>query len=269
MNTHNDAKMVEFLDIDTKNLHFSWHPGDGERAVVFINSLGTDLRIWDDVVSRMPTSIPHFRYDKCGHGLSTGESHTITEFAGNLASLLDHVGISDALICAVSIGGLIAQELASQRSDLVSGLLLSNTSYRIGDNDSWESRLSEIDKLGIELIADDIMKRWFSPRFSEVQQSQLLGYRTMLVRTPIAGYRAACTAIRDANLETTSAKLKCPTLCIAGSDDQATPEASVRSLAKLIPNAEYLCFDQVGHLPCIEVPDKFTEALLEFHEKLS
>lgn len=247
--------MPRFLEIYGRLHHYHLRQGGGDRAIVFVNSLGTDLRIWDEVIDRLPQNIPTLTYDKSGHGLSAGGVFSIDAFAADLVGLLEAVGIQDALVCGVSVGGLIAQALASTRPDLVAGLVLCNTGYRIGTSEAWAERIAMLGKDGIEAMADGILERWFAPGFHEAYPETVAGYRLMLVRTPATGYGAVCAAIRDADLEGRANSITCPTLCIAGSDDLATPPDVVEALASAIPGAQCELYTSVGHLPCIEVPD--------------
>ncbi|KGM35284.1 alpha/beta fold hydrolase, partial [Inquilinus limosus] len=74
-------------------------------ALVFINSVGTDFRIWDAVVPRFP-EYRTLRYDKRGHGLSGSEGgDSIEAHAADLAALLDARGIRRAAVVGLSIGG--------------------------------------------------------------------------------------------------------------------------------------------------------------------
>lgn len=252
--------MPEFSRINDRILHHHMRAGDG-RAVVFANSLGTDLRIWDGVIARLPATTPILTYDKSGHGLSEIGATSIDDLSADLAGLMDLHGINDALICGVSVGGLIAQALAHVRPDLVAGLLLSNTSQRIGTDAVWNDRIAALDAHGLEPMGDPVMERWFSPAFHHENAEQLQGYRMMLTRTPAAGYRAVCVAIRDADLTETTRMLTVPTVCLAGGDDKATPPDTVKDMAKLIAGARYECLDGIGHLPCVEAPDAVADLL--------
>ncbi len=82
--------------------------------LVFINSLGTDLRIWDDVSLILADDFRIVRYDKRGHGLSESgpDSCEMADYACDLAALLDNVAVARATIVGLSIGGMIAQELS-------------------------------------------------------------------------------------------------------------------------------------------------------------
>ena len=87
----------------------------------------------------------------------------------------------------------------------------------------------------------------------------------MLARTPQAGYRAACAAIRDADLAAALPRLSCPVLCITGSDDTVTLPSIVADLARRIPGADLVTLEGVGHLPCLEVPDRVAELVSGMH----
>ena len=124
--------MRRFLNLGGKTLHVDLQQGGSARPIVFINSLGTDLRIWEAVMARLRGDSPVLRHDKSGHGLSSGQTDSIAGFAQDLADAMDELALTDALVVGLSIGGLIALQLANCRADLVGGLILSNTSYRSG-----------------------------------------------------------------------------------------------------------------------------------------
>jgi 3-oxoadipate enol-lactonase len=226
-------------------------------AVVLINSLGTDFRIWDDVAWPLTGRYRVVRSDKRGHGLSeirTGPA-TMADFATDLAALLDRLQIARAHVVGVSIGGLIAQELYRVRQDLVASLILSDTAHRIGTLESWNARISKVEVGGIEAIADGIMQVWFSRSYQAKCLEAVAGWRAMLTRTPLDGYLMACRAIRDADLTEHAKKIKVPTLCVVGDEDGSTPVTLVRELSTLIPGARFEVVIGAGHLPCIEKPD--------------
>lgn len=260
--------MPEFLRVNGRLHHYRYRLGNDGPAVVFANSLGTDLRIWDRVIEGLPGETPILTYDKSGHGLSESGAATIADYASDLASLMDALSLRDAMICGVSVGGMIAQEVAAARPDLVSGLVLCNTSHRIGTPENWAERIAALDTIGLQGMADGILERWFAKSFRAEQPDLVSGYRMMLTRTPRDGYRATCAAIRDADLTQSTGRLTCPTLCVAGSDDQATPPEIVMAMSGLIQDAEYVCLEDVGHLPCIEVSDQLAALVCKRLEAL-
>ncbi len=249
-----------FARINDASLHYRFRSGEG-MPVVFLNSLGTDFRIWDDVIARLPPHGPVLCLDKRGHGLSDDGASGMDCLVADVAALMDHLGLTGALVCGVSVGGMIAQGLASARPDLVARLVLCCTGARIGDADGWNARIDTVTRDGIEPLADAILERWFSDDFRAGRPADLAGYRNMLVRTSHSGYAAVCAAIRDTDLRDSTRMLRQPTICIAGADDLATPPDLVRALAALIPGARLTVLGDCGHLPCIEAPDAVAQAI--------
>lgn len=247
--------MVQFVQANNKIHHVRVHRHGTGRPVVFANSLGTDLRIWDAVIGQLNVDGPILCYDKSGHGLSEGGASDIAALADDLAALMDLFDLGPALICGVSVGGMIAQAVAAKRPDLVAGLVLSNTSYKIGDPESWNARIDLLDQVGLEGIADNVMTRWFSEAYLRDAAIDARGFRAMLTRTPLQGYQNICRAIRDADLRDATSQIACPTVCVSGQADLATPPAIVHALAQSIVGACEHVLPGVGHLPCIEVPE--------------
>jgi 3-oxoadipate enol-lactonase len=164
---------------------------------------------------------------------------------------------------------MIAQELAALRPDLAAGLVLCNTGAKIGDTESWNTRIDAALDHGIAAISEGILERWFSAGFRGKETAALAGYRNILIRTPATGYAAVCGAIRDSDLSRSSANLALPALCIAGAEDQATPPAVVAALARIIPGARYRLIAGCGHLPCLETPDTIAEEVRRFYRQLA
>ena len=241
--------------------------GPAERpALVFANSLGTDFRIWNDVVAGLADKFRIVLYDKRGHGLSElGDSpYAISDHVADLAALLDDLAIEGAVVCGLSVGGLIAQGLYASRPKLVSGLVLCDTAHKIGTAELWNGRIAAIEEGGIASIAEPILERWFSKALRENDPVALAGWRAMLTRTPAAGYLGTAAAIRDADFTEQAKQIAVPTLCVVGEEDGATPPELMRQTADLIPGAGYEVIAGAGHLPCIEQPQVLTELILKF-----
>lgn len=169
-----EEEPVQFVQVKGVSLHHQIIGGPGNKPViVFINSLGTDFRIWRDVIVRLAGSYPLLTYDKRGHGLSdVGQApYSIDDHVDDLIGLLEHLKVSDAAVCGLSVGGLIAQGLCARRPDLVKALILCDTAHKIGTADMWAARIAAIEEDGLDGIVDGVMERWFTPAFRESDPS--------------------------------------------------------------------------------------------------
>jgi 3-oxoadipate enol-lactonase len=257
-----------FAMIDGVTLHFVAGPHGGETPLIFVNSLGTDLRIWDGVVELLNHEAT-IRYDKRGHGLSDCPPgpYTLRDHVDDLTGLLDHVAISQAVLIGVSVGGMIALQFAQLHPARVLALILCDTGATIGTAPYWNERIATVQRAGLAAVTDLILTRWFSSSFAKAQPAAYRGYANMLARTPVEGYTATCAAIRDADLHTAAASVQSPTLVLCGDQDLATPPALGRTLAAMMPNARFALIEQAGHLPSIEQPAALAGQLNHFlHE---
>ena len=232
--------------------------------MVFANSLGTDLRLWDSVVEQLPDRYRIIRYDKRGHGLSAcpPAPYSMGSLVSDAERLLGHLGVSNCVFVGLSIGGMIAQGLAVKRPDLISAMVLSNTAAKIGTTEMWEDRIAAVRAGGIAALSDMILERWFSRAFRSTADFAL--WRHMLERQPDEGYIGCCAAIAGTDFMTPTSSLTLPTLAIAGSEDGSTPPDLVRETAALIAGSRFQLIRGAGHLPCVEKPDDYADLLRQF-----
>lgn len=259
---------MHMAGLDGIRLHYRIDGNPGGRPVVFSNSLGTDLRMWDKVIAQLPQSLRLIRYDRRGHGLSDAPPapYAMGQLVRDTEQLLDHLEVRDCVFVGLSIGGMVAQGLAVKRLDMIRALVLSNTAAKIGTPQMWHDRIASVASGGVEVMADAVMERWFSRPFRATAEAG--AWRNMLTRTPVDGYAGCAAAIAGTDFYTTTASLTLPTLGIAGSEDGSTPPDLVRETVGLIKGSEMAVMRGVGHIPCIEDPDAYALLLNGFLTRL-
>ncbi len=247
---------MKFAKANGLVVHYLDHGPRDAPPLVFINSLGTDLRIWTEVARILAPDFRILLYDKRGHGLSESgpDANDMADYANDLAAILDTLGVGRAGIVGLSIGGVIAQEFYRQRPERVTALVLCDTAAKIGTDESWDQRIAEVQRGGIEAIADSVLERWFTAEFRSLRSAELAGMRAMLTRTPKQGYLAACGALKRADLRPYAGRIEAPTLCLVGDQDGSTPVSLVRETAALIPASRFEVIAGAGHLPNVEKP---------------
>jgi 3-oxoadipate enol-lactonase len=260
---------MNFVRINGVLLHYRLAGPVGAPELVFVNSLGTDARIWNDVIDALANDYRILSYDKRGHGLSDAPAgeYSLNDHLDDLQGLVDHVGFGDFALCGVSVGGLISMGMALRASERLRALVLCDTAPKIGDNGFWNTRLNTVLNEGLGAIADGIMQRWFSPHFHANQPDALAGWQNMFLRSDRVGYAATCATLRDADLSQDIGNISTPTLVVTGADDQATPVALVEACANAIPGARFEILPECGHIPSIEQPRKLAALMQQFFEE--
>ncbi|WP_171176837.1 3-oxoadipate enol-lactonase [Ruegeria sp. HKCCD8929] len=255
---------MQIADLGDIQLHYRIDGDPAGAPVVFANSLGTDLRLWDAVLPLLPEGLKLIRYDKRGHGLSSAPPgpYSMGALVRDAEALLDRLEVRDCVFVGLSIGGMIAQGLAVKRLDLIRAMVLSNTAAKIGTPAMWDDRIAAVRAGGIEALADSIMERWFSKAFRATPDLSL--WRNMLTRQPAVGYVGCSAAISGTDFYTPTSGLRLPTLGIAGSEDGSTPPDLVRETIDLIPGSQFRLIRKSGHLPCVEQPEEYAAILSQF-----
>jgi 3-oxoadipate enol-lactonase/4-carboxymuconolactone decarboxylase len=240
--------------------------GAADRPVLLLlNSIGTDLGLWDFVV---PYLLPRFRLlrmDTRGHGASDAPAgdYSLSDLAGDSLAVMTAASVDRAAVCGVSLGGMVAMQLALQAPERVSALILACTSAAM-DQAVWRARVDTVRSEGTAAIAEAAMGRFFSERFRRQHPDIVETVRTGLLASSADGYAGCAAAIRDMDLAEQLPSITVPTLVITGSKDVSTPaEGHGDRLVAAIPGATSASL-ATAHLPCLEAPAALAGAISDF-----
>ena len=237
----------------------------GALPIVLSNSLGTDLSLWDSQVEPFSRAHSVWRYDTRGHGKSDAPQgeYSIERLGQDLLTVIEATGAPRVDLCGVSIGGVTALWVALHAPERVRRVVLANTAARIGDTDTWSSRIKTAQTEGLSALADATMTRWFTPEFRAARPDVIEHFHSTISRTNPHGYAGCCAALRDADLRPSASRVACSTLVVTGLQDPATPPEQGQWLAKQISGARLAEFE-TAHLSNVERPDEFNAAVLDF-----
>jgi pimeloyl-ACP methyl ester carboxylesterase len=244
--------------------------GAGPPLLLIMGMSGTSLSWGEPFLQKLRRDFDVIAYDHRGVGASTRLEGPITirEMAGDAAGLLDALGIDSAHVLGISMGGMIAQELALATPERIRTLTLGCTycggpgSVRIGD-EVW-GRVAAARASGDRELA--LRTSWeinVSPTFAK-DADAYQRYVAIAMRRAVA----AEVILRQAQAiagHDTSARLPevaLPTLVMHGTVDQLLPVQNGHMIAELIPGAQLEIFDDVGHLFFWERPQRAAELLL-------
>ena len=234
-------------------------------ALLLLNSLGSDLSLWEPI---MPELVRHFRvirFDQRGHGESPVPKgpYAIADLGADALALLDRLGVQRAHVCGTSLGGMVGMWLAVHAPTRVERLALICSSARIAPAQAWEERAALVRAQGTTAVAQAVVGRWFTPEFASQQTAAIARYEAMVSATPAEGYAACCEAIARWDFTDQLAQIACPTWILSAQQDPATPPPHGYLMAALIPGARIDVVTQAAHLAFAERPLFVARLLIE------
>lgn len=256
---------MPLVQLGGATIHFETAGDRRKPCLLFSNSLGTDLSMWDAQAATLASDYFVVRYDTRGHGRSSAPPgpYTVAQLGGDVVALLDHLDIWQAHVCGLSMGGVTAQWLAVHAPHRVLKLVLANTAAKVGTRDGWTERAAVVRGGGLGAIAASSPSRWFTPAWTAAHAGVAEAMAGKLRLQDPEGYASCCEALAMADLRTDIAAISCPTLVIAGRDDPVTTVADAEALCRAIPGAR-LAVLSASHISNIEDPDGFTATLRAF-----
>jgi len=238
------------------------------HTVVLSHALGCDLTMWDALANQLAADCRVIAYDHRGHGSSAAPPgpYQMADLADDAAALLRELDTGPVVWVGLSMGGMVAQELALRHPALVRALVLANTTsgYPEAAREVWRQRIATVREQGIEAIADAVMGRYFHDGFRASHAATVARFRRRLVSTDAQGYVGCCNAVGGVDTTDRLGQIAVPTLVIAGEHDQGTPVSMAQTLQQAIPGATLTVLAQASHLAAIEQPAPFAAAVSTF-----
>lgn len=263
------------LPISPRPLPPQWHEGGSGPAAVLVNGWGASGLQWPGPwLQQLERDFHVIRPDNRGigrHGLADAPFR-MTDLAEDVIRVLDILNIDRALVLGLSMGGMIAQEIAIRSPDRVSGLVLVATrppvpAHRpeLRSTVLWDFLRPPRCGESLEVYARRLWALAVAPGFAdrhpevldEVVHNMLsqMTPRTLLVQQA----RAAFAWGHSERL----AHIAAPTTIVHGSDDPLVDVENGRALARLIPNSTYIELPGVGHLVTYEATERLREIVVQ------
>jgi pimeloyl-ACP methyl ester carboxylesterase len=241
--------------------------GSGE-PLVLVHGHPFDRSMWDPQVAHFAQAgwrviAPDLR----GYGDTTVVPGTtmLETFARDIADLLDHLEVGQAVVGGLSMGGQIVMEFYRLFPGRARALLLADTFAAAETQPGKKVRNETADRLlgeGMDRYAGELLTGMVSPRTLEARPEVAAHVLAMMRRTSPVGAAAALRGRAERrDYVDMLADIAVPSLVVVGSDDDFTPVADARLIHGRIPDAMFAIIDDAGHLPNLERPEDFNAAL--------
>ena len=134
---------MAFAEINGARIRYELSGPESGPVLVFSNSLGTDVTLWNSQEPEMAKKYRVLRYDKRGHGQSSAPAgpYSIEVLGRDVVSLLDFLHFDKVSFCGLSIGGQTGMWLGANAPQRLKKLILCNTAAKIGTLESWNEEV--------------------------------------------------------------------------------------------------------------------------------
>ena len=265
MKTEINGNEVYYIDVG---------PRDG-MPVIFVHGFPFSHEMWKTQIELLQEKYRVIAYDLRGHGKSgVSEGQFVLEFlVDDLIGLLDHLRITKAVVCGLSMGGYITLRTVERNPERVLALVLADTQAKADSNEAKLKRAASIKSVktaGVNSYAESFVKNVFTAE-SIVNQTEAVKNITRIIQSNSAiGICGALLAlVSRTNTTQALAKIKVPTLILVGEQDTLTPPSASKEMHAAIPNSELQIIPNAAHMSNLERPDEFNKYLTSFLSNLS
>lgn len=223
--------------------------------IVFLHGVGSDKSVWRPQLDHFAAKRRALAFDYPGYGDSdpAPEGTTRDDYAAAILSAMHELGISQAHICGLSLGGVVAIAMHHADPKRCASLILADTfAVHPEGRAIYERGIAASDNLRAmaEARVDVLLAQPADPALRrEVVET--------MARVDPAAYRIGAKAVWLADQRERAGEIRVPTLVICGEQDHVTPPALSKVLTQLIPGARYEAIEGAGHLGNLERPDAF------------
>lgn len=251
-------------------LYYEIH-GDGE-PVLLLHGLGSSTLDWERQVAALASAYQAIAFDVRGHGRSEKprERYTVQTFAADAAALIRHLRVGPVHVVGISMGGMIAFQLAVYAPELVQSLVIVNSGPAMpvrtfGQRLAIWTRIAIVHVRGMRKMGEVLAGRLLPKPEHAAARAELV--ERWATNDPRA-YLAALRALVNWSVMDRLSQISQPVLVLTADHDY-TPVDFKRGYAAMLKNAEVVVIADARHFMPVERPDEFNRALMAFLRRVA
>ncbi len=247
-----------------RSIHYQLYGTELGPKLMLLNSLGTSLESWREVVDMLGHRFHILCVDKSGHGRSDPDSGElrISDNVADVMAVMDAVGWERANVCGVSIGGMTALDMAIHHPARLEKIILSNTSSFVSPEHLIE-RAELIRTFGIAFVAAQVVGRFFLEASTVSSNHRYVSAVMEFLECDPGSYSRWCEAIVAMDYRPHLHMISADTLIITGEYDKATPAPMGQHLHSAIERSKIVHLPY-AHIPYMDDPRQYAEIISGF-----
>jgi 3-oxoadipate enol-lactonase len=236
-------------------------------ALFLLHSLLSDRASFDAIVPRLARSFRVIVPELPGFGASPAAGGGLTGVADRMAEAVsDAANGEDAIVLGNGYGGFVALQMAIRHPGVAARLILADSGAAFSEpgRAAFRNMAAASKANGLQAITDVAMRRLFAPEFQARHPDLMRDRREAFLRTDPDVFHAACLALAELDLRGELGRVKIPVLVLVGEHDEATPPPMSHELASGLPNARLKIIPGCAHVPQLQSPELFLDAIADF-----
>jgi 3-oxoadipate enol-lactonase len=249
--------------------------GSGE-PILFVHAYPLNGAMWDYQVASFADRYRVVAIDLPGFGSSPAPADPsamrIDDYADIVAGVVQQLDLAPVVLAGCSLGGYVAFAVVRRHPQLLRALVLSDTRTQSDDSAGWQRRTKTQHRIAhgtpLAELADELIPGMLAR--DSMQRPELVDYvRALMLASEPAGWIAALEAMksREDSISTLE-DIGVPTLVVVGEQDRLTPQTEATLIQARVKDSRLVVVPDAGHLPNIEQPVAFDEALAELLTEL-
>src|SRR5579863_2492993 len=242
--------------------------GSPSAPVLFLfHSLLSDRASFDAIVPQLSRSHRVIVPELPGFGGSKAVGGGLAAVADRMAEAVkDAAEGCETIVLGNGFGGFVALQMAIRHPGTASRLILADcgAAFSQTGREAFRNMAAASKAKGLAAITDVAMRRLFAPEFQAQHPDLMRDRREAFLKTGPEVFQQACAALAEFDLRGELSKVNVPVLVLVGEHDEATPPPMSRELAALLPNARLKIIAGCAHVPQLQAPAVFLDAIWDF-----
>lgn len=240
--------------------------GEGPPLLLF-HSLLSDSASFGRIVPRLAQEFRVIVPELPGFGASAAVDGELPGVADRMAKVVRDVARDgEAIVLGNGYGGFVALQMAIRHPGIAKRLVLADCGAAFSEpgRDAFRNMASVSRNSGLQALTPVAMRRLFAPEFQEANPELMMDRRAAFLRTNPDVFYAACMSLAQLDLRSELSKVTVPVLVLVGDQDEATPPPMSEELNVLLPDSRLTVLKGCAHVPPLQAPEAFLQAIAEF-----
>jgi 3-oxoadipate enol-lactonase len=240
--------------------------GQGTPLFLF-HSLLSDRASFEGIVPELAKSFRVIVPELPGFGRSQVVNGGLGAIADRMAEAVrDAAPGGDAIVLGNGYGGFVALQMAIRHGAIAQRFIFADcgAAFTEPGREAFRNMAAAAKARGLAAITDVAMRRLFAPEFQADHPELMADRRAAFLKTDVGVFRGACAQLAELDLRRELNKVQVPALVVVGEQDEATPPEMSHELAKGLPEAHLKVIAGCAHVPQLQAPRVFLEAISDF-----